>query len=67
MHRSSNASREYLVSGWLRVTEAQVSDGAALLRPLAGLDVRCMVFLEHLMFQMRRYASMSFSRAELLL
>ena len=35
VHRSSNASQEYLVSGWLRVTGAQVSDGVASLRPRA--------------------------------
>lgn len=45
VHRSSNASREYLVSGWLRVTEAQVSDGAASLRPLAGSETRRKDFL----------------------
>lgn len=32
-HRSSSAPPVYLVSGWLRVTGAQVSDGAASLRP----------------------------------
>lgn len=33
MHQSSSASQGYLVSGWLRVTEAQVSDRADPLRP----------------------------------
>lgn len=33
VHRSSGAPRVYLVSGWLRVTGARVSDGAASLCP----------------------------------
>lgn len=40
MHRSSSASAKYLVSGWLRVTEAQVSDGAASLNPRAASEAR---------------------------
>lgn len=50
VHRSSNASQEYLVSGWLRVTEAQVSDGAASLRPRAQRqNAETFLFFEKLM------------------
>ena len=46
MHRSSNASQEYLVSGWLHVTAAQVSDGAASLHPRTNSEtVRTLVIL----------------------
>lgn len=41
VHWSSIASWGYLVSGWLRVTEAQVSDEPASLCPPASSETRC--------------------------
>lgn len=50
VHRSSGASRVYLVSGWVRVTGAQVSDGAASLCPHTHVDKACFLYCEKFCF-----------------
>lgn len=62
MHRSSNASQEYLVSGWLRVTEAQVSDGQLHYGHYEAQEQDAetlLLFVKHLMFLTRNSASLS--------